>query len=192
MKFFYCFLFTSIKDEITSIINSSIEKLLVHSFIILQNGNRSPLAQIVGSKYWEKSKREKKGRRQKKNNEQHILPASKRHIVMLLHRENVDVWTEKSLSGKFPFLPIFHFTSTSNTTSIKRITENIKFLNLASGLLSRRSSSVHLPIIFRFVFVCFSSFFSFFYPTYLHIIISVKCETNVEAPAFRPASSSSQ
>lgn len=41
------------------------------------------------------------------------------------------------------------------TTSIKMITENIKYLNLAQGLLSWRSSSVHLPIIFRFVLFLF-------------------------------------
>lgn len=63
----------------------------------------------------------------------------------------------------------------SSTTSIKRITENIKFLNLASGVLSRRSSSVHLPITFRFgLSSCIDVLFS----------ISVECEASVEAPAF--------
>lgn len=71
----------------------------------------------------------------------------------------------------FPFLA-------SITLSIKRITENIKIFNLASGFPSSRSSSVHLPIIFRFV-RCFCVCCAFL--TSLHI--SVKCETNVEAPA---------
>lgn len=70
------------------------------------------------------------------------------------------------------------------TTSIKRITENIKYLNLASGFPWQRSSSVHLPIIFSVPVVSRSVCSVLFSITSSPFFFSVKCETNAEAPVF--------